>query len=77
MILMCLGMLRPTRSARRVSRGRTKLFSAARRLPYLLGTKIVGGVSLSEQRGVNLSERYSWHPPKLFWNYNFGDHQHW
>ena len=43
MILMCLGMLRPTRSARRVSRGRTRLFSAARRLPFLLGKKITSG----------------------------------
>jgi hypothetical protein len=37
MILMYFGMLRPTRSARRVSRGRTKLFSAASRFLSLLG----------------------------------------
>lgn len=47
-ILTVIGMLRPTRSAHRVSRGRTKLFSAALRLPLLLGNECYG-VSLSEQ----------------------------
>ena len=43
MILMCLGMLRPTRSAHRVSRGRTKLFSAVLRLTLLLENKMWRG----------------------------------
>ena len=58
MMLMCLGMLRPTRSARRVSRGRTKLFSAVLRLPLLLGNEMLGGSAYLSRGGVNYPERY-------------------
>jgi hypothetical protein len=53
---MCLGMLRPTRSARRVSRGRTKLFSAAPPSFLTPWEKITGGsVYLSAEGSIYLS----------------------
>jgi hypothetical protein len=64
MILMCLCIPRLTRAARRVSRGKTRLFSAARRFPFLLGKMNVrwgtcsDHFNFAEQRPFNLVERY-------------------